>query len=856
MTSQTYNLDGPKEFPFPHPVRSADQLTVEIVPGAAVAPGDYEVVGVGPTSTQVTVRYPNAPTSGGLQLKITRYVAPERVTQIDSPSDINVTNLNAEFNNVYEALTDFEAHILSLVQDEVDAAIAAMVAAEAARDAAQLAEQGAQTAWDDFRDRYWGAYASDPSTSPTGNPPDTGDLYWNLTTDQWRVWDAGAGTWVYPNSAVGVNYDRRNYIATEGQTTFAVDYDAGFVQVWANGALLPPSDYEASSGTDVVLDEGVPADTEVTVIGLGATAIDVLDGDAAQVSTSTGTQLLPAALDDRVVHVPDIATLRALTGVQDGQAVRITDGGTGGTVRWVSDDLSVEVANDPDEDKYIPPTSDLSGASGAWERTPDSDHPLVVLASGQSNMRGVGGGGTFKTRKNVQVWSPDASAFVRVDLNENPVAMGTGQTIGGTSLFGLRNNLAVAFCHRLYEETGRNVYLIIEARTATSIEDGWIGGDPSVYPFLKSSTEAALAALGRDHVDVMLWHQGEANTSDATPDDYYASLQALLDKLRAESWFPEATPFVAGELVGSQTNSTSGTALRFLNYSEYEPSCSCASSLGLQTETDGHIDGPSLWEFGYHRYWDAYVQHRGSDVQGSRSELYDYYAREGGGVGMCLAAKAENGMKVYPRPSPENNYSDPANYEMRIMAGSGNRTLVEIPKGDDNWDQEGFELRFLADLVTQIPEVKLNAQRLRLGATGYLDAPGTPAFEATLSANKAAGYPAGGQLIFDDVLMDNTGDYDPVTGDFTLTEDGIFLVTLTVKLAAAATQDHYFRVTAINAVELGVAFIPAGAMIGTVTFRIDRPGGNTIQVYGRAGYGSDEIDSLGSITRFAAHRVA
>src|SRR5690625_1531733 len=120
MTSQTYNLDGPKEFPFPYPVRSADQLTVEIVPGAAVAPGDYEVVGVGPTSTQVTVRYPNAPTSGGLQLKITRYVAPERVTQIDSPSDINVTNLNAEFNNVYEAMTDLEASVLQQVQDMLD----------------------------------------------------------------------------------------------------------------------------------------------------------------------------------------------------------------------------------------------------------------------------------------------------------------------------------------------------------------------------------------------------------------------------------------------------------------------------------------------------------------------------------------------------------------------------------------------------------------------------------------------------------------------------------------------------------------------------------------------------------------
>ncbi|MCH9735547.1 MAG: hypothetical protein K0U78_13510 [Actinomycetia bacterium] len=328
MTSQTYNLDGPKEFPFPHPVRSADQLTVEIVPGAAVAPGDYEVVGVGPTSTQVTVRYPNAPTSGGLQLKITRYVAPERVTQIDSPSDINVTNLNAEFNNVYEALTDFESYILDLVQTEVDAAIAA-------KEAAQLAAQEAEAAWDAFRDQYWGAYAADPSVSPIGNPPDEGDLYWNTTANQWRVWNGTA--WQQPDTAVGVNYDRQDYIATASQTTFAVDYDAPFVQVWVNGALIPPSDYTAVSGTDVVLDEGVPADTEVTVIGLGATAIDVLDGDAATVTTSTGTQLLPAALNDRVLHVPDIAALRALTGVQDGQAVYLEADSSGGAGTYVID---------------------------------------------------------------------------------------------------------------------------------------------------------------------------------------------------------------------------------------------------------------------------------------------------------------------------------------------------------------------------------------------------------------------------------------------------------------------------------------------------------------------------------------
>ncbi len=66
----------------------------------------------------------------------------------------------------------------------------AQTAAETAETGAQTAETSAENLLANFQDRYWGAYASDPATSPgTGAFPQVGNLYWNTTTDRLRVHD-------------------------------------------------------------------------------------------------------------------------------------------------------------------------------------------------------------------------------------------------------------------------------------------------------------------------------------------------------------------------------------------------------------------------------------------------------------------------------------------------------------------------------------------------------------------------------------------------------------------------------------------------------------------------------------------
>ena len=254
MTSETYTLNGPTEFYFPHPVREPSQLTVEVVPGGVVPPTSYSVIGYGPDATGVTVRYDDAPDDGTTELKITRYVAPERITVFADSGTIMPTTLDVELDNLLLAVKDgrvsdfrgewaagesyvtpdivkapdgslyycAEAHVagtdfaadlaagkwvlaldLAEAQAGVDTAVAAAddaeqsalaaassaSTAESAEAGAILAKNAAQTALEEFQGTWYGPLSSDPSTDPNGAAPTEGDVYYNTTEGEVRVYD-------------------------------------------------------------------------------------------------------------------------------------------------------------------------------------------------------------------------------------------------------------------------------------------------------------------------------------------------------------------------------------------------------------------------------------------------------------------------------------------------------------------------------------------------------------------------------------------------------------------------------------------------------------------------------------------
>ena len=79
-----------------------------------------------------------------------------------------------------------------------------------------------------------------------------------------------------------------NTTATAGQTSFTIpSYTVGYVDVYRNGVYLPTSDYTASTGTTVVLNNAATAgDTITTVSFYVSSVLNAIPATAGSVSTS------------------------------------------------------------------------------------------------------------------------------------------------------------------------------------------------------------------------------------------------------------------------------------------------------------------------------------------------------------------------------------------------------------------------------------------------------------------------------------------------------------------------------------------------------------------------------------------
>ena len=86
--------------------------------------------------------------------------------------------------------------------------------------------------------------------------------------------------------------DKRSYIATSGQTVFAVTYSPSFVEVYQNGVHLNATDYTATSGTSITLGVGAAVGDEIELLGYLS--------DASIVVTYAGTTAPGSPIDGTV----------------------------------------------------------------------------------------------------------------------------------------------------------------------------------------------------------------------------------------------------------------------------------------------------------------------------------------------------------------------------------------------------------------------------------------------------------------------------------------------------------------------------------------------------------------------------
>jgi hypothetical protein len=180
-----------------------------------------------------------------------------------------------------------KAYVVSQTATSVAAAAASAAAALVSEGNAAISETNAVNAWDYFDDRYLGAKASDPIVDNDGDPLVTGALYWNTAANETRAYNGVS--WQAAASGVNGTLERQVYTATAAQTTFAITYDVGFVDVWLNGVkLLAGTDFTAATGTNIVLAVGATSGDIVDIIAFGAFEVANTVAPSRQVIAGTG----------------------------------------------------------------------------------------------------------------------------------------------------------------------------------------------------------------------------------------------------------------------------------------------------------------------------------------------------------------------------------------------------------------------------------------------------------------------------------------------------------------------------------------------------------------------------------------
>lgn len=267
--------------------------------------------------------------------------------------------------------------------------------------------------------------------------------------------------------------------------------------------------------------------------------------------------------------------------------------------------------------------------------------PLFVVATGQSNMLGIDGGGDTTTDRRVLAWDTTAHVWKVAKLGVNPFNS-TGA-----------NSLAFAFAREVARRENRMVRLVVMAKASQPIEN-WFGSGTGSIAY---NTNLNVLQSGMTRADAILWHQGESNYDGAggvcNADDCYTdSLYAIIRQFRGYSWADEQTLFIAGGLfdgVGA-TQQDRNTALRGLN-SDTISTTGFAYATGLDDSGDAvHFSGPALVTLGAERYY---------NVWRSLPGLYNHTAGSGGG-GLTLPTGTHDGQILTWNGSAWEEYSGSA----------------------------------------------------------------------------------------------------------------------------------------------------------------------------------------------------
>ncbi len=146
---------------------------------------------------------------------------------------------------------------------------AAALASENAAAGHATTAQSAIASSQQFLDTYFVS-----ATAPSGSNLTVGDLWFDTANNIMMVY--GSGGFQNAGSSVNGTSERSDFVVgtssgsyTGSTTTFPATYDAGFVDVYLNGVKLAPSDFTATTGTNIVLGSAAATGDTVAIVGYG-----------------------------------------------------------------------------------------------------------------------------------------------------------------------------------------------------------------------------------------------------------------------------------------------------------------------------------------------------------------------------------------------------------------------------------------------------------------------------------------------------------------------------------------------------------------------------------------------------------
>ncbi|MEL0116433.1 MAG: hypothetical protein VW739_01830 [Pelagibacteraceae bacterium] len=242
------------------------------------------------------------------------------------------------------------------------------------------------------------------ATAPSS--PTLGDLWFDTANDIMKVYTSGG--FANAGSSVNGTSNRYNYVVgtpsgtyTGSTTVFPATYDAGYVDVYLNGAkLVVTSDFTATNGTDITLISAAATSDVVDIVAYGtftaATALSLGDNEKIQLGASQDLQIYHDA-SNSIINDAGTGNLQ----LQLGGSTKLEVQSTGVDV---TGDLTVDT-----DTLYVDSTNNRVGVGTT---SPDGRLHVYNASAGTITAHPNGDDLTVEnnTESGISILSPDTSA--------------------------------------------------------------------------------------------------------------------------------------------------------------------------------------------------------------------------------------------------------------------------------------------------------------------------------------------------------------------------------------------------------------------------------------------------------------